>query len=366
MSYQATPEERVSLSLQEAMSHPPMEEHLLLPSSGQRHVVACFDLETTGLELVDEIVQIGGSVGQDRVFSKYIVPATRKVHPVAARIIGLQVLDGGKGLLDLRDNTLVNTVDESSGLEEFLLWLEEVRGDADGIILASHGAIFLDIPVLLRALRRNNLTDRFKQEEQPYRPLQTGECQVVIFLDISVLLTALRRNNLTDRFKQEEQPHRPLQTGEWLDISVLLTALRRNNLTDRFKKEEQPHRPLQTGEGQVAIFLDISVLLTALRRNNLTDRFKQIVNGFCDTYAIFQADLNIRNYTLQSIYEKFIGRRPEKHRAQEDARDLHTLLTTYFKTEQLSMELPRLAQATYTVRCMEEYLSWRDSIDPHR
>nr|CAD7450863.1 unnamed protein product [Timema bartmani] len=243
------------------MSHPPMEEHLL-PSSGQRHAVVCFDLETTGLELVDEIVQIGGSVGQARVFSKYIVPATRKVHPVAAKIIGLQVLDGGKGLLDLRDNTLVNTVDERSGLEEFLHWLKEVRGDADGIILASHGAIFLDIPVLLTALRRNNLTDRFKQGSQ------------------------------------EEQPHRPLQTGEW----------------------------------QLAIFLDIPVLLRALRRNNLTDRFKQIVSGFCDTYAIFQADLNIRKYTLQNIYEKFIGRRPEKHRAQEDARDLHTILTTYFKT----------------------------------
>nr|CAD7260575.1 unnamed protein product [Timema shepardi] len=238
---------------QEAMSHPPMEEHLL-PSSGQRHRVVCYDLETTGLELVDEIIQIGGSVDQARIFSKYIVPATRRVHPDAARIIGLQVVDGGKGLKDLRDNSLVDAVDEGSGLEEFLHWLEEVRGDVDRIILASHGAIFLDIPVLL----------------------------------------------------------------------------------------------------------------IALRRRNLTDRFKQIVSGFCDTYAIFQADLKIRKYTLQSLYEQFIGRRPEKHRAPEDARDLHTILTTYFKTTQLSMDLPPLARATYTVKCMEEYVSWRESTEPHR
>nr|CAD7406620.1 unnamed protein product [Timema cristinae] len=240
-------------SIGEAMSHPPMEEYLL-PSSGQRHRVVCYDLETTGLELVDEIVQIGGSVDQARIFSKYIVPATRRVHPVAARIIGLQVMNGRKGLQDLRDNTPVDAVDEGSGLKEFLHWLEEVRGDVDGIILASHGAIFLDIPVLL----------------------------------------------------------------------------------------------------------------IALRRNKLIDRFKQIVSGFCDTYAIFRADLKIRDYKLQSLYEQFIGRRPEKHRAQEDARDLHTILTTYFKTEQLSMELRPLAQATYTVRCMEEYTSWRESIEPHR
>nr|CAD7571254.1 unnamed protein product [Timema californicum] len=215
--------------LLEAMSHPPMEEHLQ-PSSGQRHRVVCYDLETTGLELVDEIIQIGGSVDQARIFSKYIVPATRRVHPDAARIIGLQVVDGGKGLKDLRDNSLVDAVDEGSGLEEFLHWLEEVRGDVDGIILASHGAIFLDIPVLLIALRRRNLTDRFKQ----------------------------------------------------------------------------------------------------------------------------------------SLYEQFIGRRPEKHRAPEDARDLHTILTTYFKTTQLSMDLPPLVRATYTVRCMEEYVSWRESTEPHR
>nr|CAD7408672.1 unnamed protein product [Timema poppensis] len=279
--------------LLEAMSHPPMEEHLL-PSSGQRHRVVCYDLETTGLELVDEIIQIGGSVDQSRIFSKYIVPATRRVHPDAARIIGLQVVEGGKGLKDLRDNSLLDAVDEGSGLEEFLHWLEEVRGDVDGIVLASHGAIFLDIPVLL----------------------------------------------------------------------------------------------------------------IALRRRNLTDRFKQIVSGFCDTYAIFRADLKIKKYTLQSLYEQFIGRRPEKHRAPEDARDLHAILTTYFKTNwegwirgsepafapppvhpteirtsispssavelnttsatQLSMDLPPLARATYSVKCMEEYVSWRESTEPHR
>nr|CAD7577738.1 unnamed protein product [Timema californicum] len=36
------------------------------------------------------------------------------------------------------------------------------------------------------------------------------------------------------------------------------------------------------------------------------------------------------------------------------------------KKEQLSIEIPRLVQATYTVRCMEEYFSWRDTTEPHR
>ncbi|CAG2058515.1 unnamed protein product, partial [Timema podura] len=41
-------------------------------------------------------------------------------------------------------------------------------------------------------------------------------------------------------------------------------------------------------------------------------------------------------------------------------------LQLYPKKEQLSIEIPRLFQATYTVRCMEEYSSWRENIEPHR
>nr|CAD7577739.1 unnamed protein product [Timema californicum] len=189
------PLKSVSPSLQEAMSHPPMEE-LLLPSTGQRHTVICYGLKTTGLELVDEIVQIGGTVGQANLFSQYIVPATRRIHPDMTKIISLQVLDDGKGLQDLQSNTLMDTIDERSALENFLSWLEEVKGNTDGIILANYDSNSLEIPVLL----------------------------------------------------------------------------------------------------------------IALRRHSLTDCFKHIVIGFCNTYAIFLADLKIRNYTLQALYEQFIGR----------------------------------------------------------
>nr|CAD7400702.1 unnamed protein product [Timema cristinae] len=206
----------VSPSLQEAMSHPPMEE-LLLPSTGQRHTVVCYALKTTGLELVDEITK---------------------------------VLKTGIS----RSNTMMDTVDERSALENFLSWLEEVKGNTDGIILANYDSNSLEIPVLL----------------------------------------------------------------------------------------------------------------IALRRHSLTDCFKHIVIGFCNTYTIFLADLKIRHYTLQAFYEQFIGRRPEKYRAQEDAIDLHSILTKYFKTEQLSIEIPRLVQTTYTVRCMKEYFSWRETTEPHR
>lgn len=63
----------------------------------------------------------------------------------------------------LRKNTIVPTVSESEGLILFLSWLRSLQDGYDGVILVSHGAIFLDIPVLIRALQRTSMTQIFFQ-----------------------------------------------------------------------------------------------------------------------------------------------------------------------------------------------------------
>lgn len=144
--------------------HPPTEEHL--PPWCKNCLVISYDLETTGLSSEDEIIQIGAYTyspanHQTSDFSQFILPATRSIHPDAASVIGLEVRMGS--LHDSRTNTIVPTVSESEGLLRFLNWLTSLQYGYNGVVLVSHGAIFLDIPVLIRALQRANMTENFFQ-----------------------------------------------------------------------------------------------------------------------------------------------------------------------------------------------------------
>jgi hypothetical protein len=63
----------------------------------------------------------------------------------------------------LRTKTILPTVSESEGLLLFVNWLTSLKDGYDGVVLISHGAIFLDIPVLIRALQRTRMSQRFFQ-----------------------------------------------------------------------------------------------------------------------------------------------------------------------------------------------------------
>jgi len=144
--------------------HPPTEEHL--PPGCKNCLVISFDLETTGLSSDDEIIQIGAYTynpanHRTSFFNQFILPSTRTVHPDAASLIGLEVRMGT--LHDSRTNTIVPTVSEMEGLLRFLNWLTSLQHGYSGVVLVSHGAIFLDIPVLIRALQRASLAENFFQ-----------------------------------------------------------------------------------------------------------------------------------------------------------------------------------------------------------
>ncbi|XP_021916864.1 uncharacterized protein LOC110828433 isoform X2 [Zootermopsis nevadensis] len=234
--------------------NPPVEERL--PADTRNCLVVSYDLETTGLSSDDEIIQVGAYTyipagTRSSEFSQFILPATRHIHPEAACKIGLKVHEGN--LYDTRTKSVVPTVTESEGLLLFLKWLTSVKEGYDGIVLVSHGAIFLDIPVLIRAIQR---------------------------------------------------------TG-------------------------------------------------------MSESFFQVVLGFCDSNAIFQEDNSrcYRSLSLQHLYQNFVGSRRQVHRAAEDAKDLYTLLSRYFKVESLSLDIPRLEMYTYTFRCMEFYSKWKYYVD---
>jgi len=234
--------------------HLPTEEHL--PPGCKNCLVVSFDLETTGLSSDDEIIQIGAytyipAIHRTLYFSQFILPSTRTIHPDAASLIGLELRTGN--LHDSRTKTIVPTVSETEGLLRFLNWLTSLKHGYSGVVLVSHGAIFLDIPVLIRALQRTSLAENFFQ----------------------------------------------------------------------------------------------------------------VVKGFCDSNAIFQADKSTKygSLSLQNLYQTIVGERGAVHRALEDARDLYNLLLRYFNVESLSLAIPMLDLCTYTSQCMVLYSNWRKQVD---
>ncbi|XP_018324338.1 maternal protein exuperantia-1 [Agrilus planipennis] len=120
-------------------------------------------IDTTGSRLIDEIVQIAGytSAGQ---FSQYIMPFS-DLNPAYKRRHLLRVVNLGRYrmLKDMKTNKFIKTKSEISALTDFIDWLETVRRDAtDGIILVYHEFRKTTPAMLLEALHRYNLTDKFK------------------------------------------------------------------------------------------------------------------------------------------------------------------------------------------------------------
>lgn len=143
--------------------HPPMENLAKGVEEGRYRLVG-WAVDTTGRRLIDEICQVAAYT-PDSQFSQYIMPFSdirlfyRKRHSIRVINMGRYRM-----LKDLRTNKFVKTKSEVSALTDFVTWLEENRGDAtDGIILIYHEFHKSTPGMLLEALRRHNLIDRFSK-----------------------------------------------------------------------------------------------------------------------------------------------------------------------------------------------------------
>jgi hypothetical protein len=56
---------------------------------------------------------------------------------------------------------VLKTKSEIYGLSDFIQWLENVKGNADGVILVSHEPRKVAVPLLLEALHKYSLLERF-------------------------------------------------------------------------------------------------------------------------------------------------------------------------------------------------------------
>lgn len=121
-----------------------------------------WEIDTTGKRLIDEICQLAAYTPKSQ-FSQYIMPYP-DITPLYVRKHAICVVTTFRYrmLKDLNTNHFIKTKSEISALTDFLQWLEENRGDAtDGIILVYHELRKSSPGMLLEALRRYNLIERF-------------------------------------------------------------------------------------------------------------------------------------------------------------------------------------------------------------
>lgn len=131
--------------------------------SGKYRLVG-WGIDTTGSRLIDEIVQIASYTPTSQ-FSQYIMPFA-DINPLYSRRHGIRIINTFlyRRLRDLNTREYLKTKSEISALQDFLQWLEKVKGDdVDGVVLVYYELRKFSPGMFLEALKRYQLIDRFSK-----------------------------------------------------------------------------------------------------------------------------------------------------------------------------------------------------------
>uniref|UniRef100_A0A8D8ZY94 Maternal protein exuperantia n=1 Tax=Cacopsylla melanoneura TaxID=428564 RepID=A0A8D8ZY94_9HEMI len=181
-----------------------------------------WDLDTTGRRLIDEICQISGYTPEEN-FNMYIMPH-RDIDMRSKRRHALRTVNAGKFrvLKDNKTNKVLRTKSEISALTDFLEWLEKVRGDnlTVYIVLLCHETYKLNASLLLEALRRNQMLDRFSSVVKGFadcHSLAKDKCQKsIVQYDLRTLCKMLLNKENTSLASASERAKYAYQIVEHL------------------------------------------------------------------------------------------------------------------------------------------------------
>lgn len=131
-----------------------------------KYTLIGIDIDTTGRRLIDEIVQISAYTPEHQ-YSQYIMPLMN-LNPAARQRHQVRVITVGffRMLKSMQTYRVVKTKTEVSALNEFISWLEErCREDegSDGVVLIYHEQRKFVPYMVIEALKKYNLLDRFAQ-----------------------------------------------------------------------------------------------------------------------------------------------------------------------------------------------------------
>lgn len=149
----------------DANDEAPVPQFTEIPAKGipvGKYRLVGWAVDTTGRRLIDEIVQLAGYTPESK-FSQYIMPFA-DLNPVYSRKHNIRVFNAirYRRLKDMRTGQFLKTKSEISAITDFVQWLETVKGDTEGVVLIFHEVRKTTPAMLLEALKRNNLLDRFK------------------------------------------------------------------------------------------------------------------------------------------------------------------------------------------------------------
>ncbi|XP_054278662.1 maternal protein exuperantia-1 [Macrosteles quadrilineatus] len=143
--------------------------------AGEYKIVA-WDLDTTGRRLIDEFCHVAGYT-PDSKFSQYVMPyrdldlISKRRHQVRTVTVGRYRM-----LKDLKTGKFLKTKSEISALVDFLQWLEKTKAEGGpGIILLNYETYKLAPSLLLEALKKYQLLDRFREVVKGF-----GDCYAFV------------------------------------------------------------------------------------------------------------------------------------------------------------------------------------------
>ncbi|XP_063702517.1 maternal protein exuperantia [Culicoides brevitarsis] len=131
--------------------------------AGKYTILAC-DIDTTGKRLIDEIVHIATYCPKEQ-FSQYVIPLMN-LNPAARQRHQIRIVTSRffRMLKDLHTYKIIKTKSEVAALNDFLAHLEKSKqedGDSKGVILLFHESRKFFPYMLIQALKKYNLLDRF-------------------------------------------------------------------------------------------------------------------------------------------------------------------------------------------------------------
>lgn len=262
----------------------PLEKKPITDLPAGRYRLVGWDIDTTGRRLIDEICQIAAYTPNSN-FAQYIMPYAG-LNPLAQRRHNIRVITVSRYrmLKDLKTNKFLKTKSEISGLIDFLTWLEKNRGDGnDGIILVFHEIRKMAPAMLLEALKRYNLQDRFaavvKGFANSYELAESKCAQTMKSFSLKVLSRVLldkeeELDNAADRARLCYLVIQHLGQGERQDLEAEGSG--DTGITERHAAElmHQYSRSLASEDKELA---DLKVLLE--RQNTFRPVFKELMSS---------------------------------------------------------------------------------------
>lgn len=166
-----------------------------------------WDVDATGQMVTDEICQLAAYTPQED-FSQYIMPYkdltlfAQRRYMMYTKTIGRY-----RALKDKTNNKMLRTKSEISALVDFLMWLEKIKNQepgCTGLILLCHDAIELAPLLLIQALKRYDLLDRFASIVKGF-----SNCYAFVKLKCESSVTSFTLKTLSKILldKEDEQTH---------------------------------------------------------------------------------------------------------------------------------------------------------------